>query len=405
MRKPATARLAARAMSHPRPPRRRFPLTLAALALLGNARPDAATAAPSFLIANDDTAVPFPPSTVSFYPINPDGGLGARTAISTQGNGMAGGYFGADRLLIVTRGAATCVFASNAQSESIAVFEAASHVPKGVFTGSHADTTLAPDGIGLAASGNRLYANFAGANSIGAFRIEPDCQLRFLGDVTVRGLSGGTATSLAARGNMMVLAYTDGSAETFDIANDLPVSHDDARYTASRDDDFTPGAVAITSDGHKAIFGGASTITRVQVADLATGRLGATKLYTLAGAWNAGSIRLGPDETMLYISNSSAGRVTAAFFDKHTGTLRPGCVSPPLRGFYKDFTQVGAAAIGAGGLLYIPEFNAGGKSAIATLHLSKTVTGCALQETAASPTPSGPASALLSIAISPPPAS
>jgi hypothetical protein len=392
---------------------KRFPalLGVACLIATGALQPatDAAGDAPApstFLVANDDTSVPFPPSTVSFYAIRADGTLAPRTRFSTAGNGMAGGYFGTDRLLVVAKGAGSCVFASNAQSESIAAFDGATHKLMGVFSGSHEDTSLARDGIGLAASGAQLYATFSGSGNIGTFQIESGCKLRFIGDVGVHGLSGGTAEAFAARGHMMVVAYGDGSIESFDISGHLPSSHNDARYSAERDDDFVPDAVDMSSDGHYAIFGGGSTSAQVQVANLSSGKLGATTLYSLGTAWNSGSVRLSPDESILYLSNSSGGRITAAFFDRVTGKVRPGCTSDALRGFYKQFTHIGAVATenstGTGDLLYVPEFNADGGSSIGIVRFSSSSTGCTLRETSQSPVSAGPGSALLSVAVYPP---
>jgi hypothetical protein len=353
----------------------------------------------AFLAANDDTSVPFPPSTVSFYEIRGDGSLAPPTRVSTQGNGMAGGFFGTDRLLVVASGARNCVFASNAQSESIAAFDGASQALTGVFRGSHEDTVLAPDGIGLAASGDRLYATFSAGGNVGAFEIVAGCKLRFLGDASARGLGGGPAEALSVRANMMVVAYGDGSIESFDVSGRLPVRHGDALYPAGGDDDFVPGAVAMTSDGHYAIFGGASTATVILVADLSRGRLGAVTRTRLGPAWNSGSVRLSPDEAVLYVSNSSGGRITAAYFDGASGNVRPGCTSDALHGFYKKFTYVGAVAPGAGGLLYVPEFDAGGNSSIGIVRFTSEAEGCTLRETSQSPVAAGPRSALLSIAI------
>jgi hypothetical protein len=48
----------------------------------------------NFLVTNDDVASPFT-STASFYPVNSDGTLGARTSVPLGSNGIAGGYFAA----------------------------------------------------------------------------------------------------------------------------------------------------------------------------------------------------------------------------------------------------------------------------------------------------------------------
>jgi DNA-binding beta-propeller fold protein YncE len=299
-----------------------------------------------------------------------------------------------------------CVYVSEAQSEKVAGIDAATHKLTGPFSGSLADTRLATDGIGLAVSSSHLYASFSGSGNIGTFRIEPACSLHFVGDVHAQGLKGGLVEGMAIHGNMLVAAYGDGSIESFDISGGLPVSHGDARLSTGAGDGHWPGAVDITRDGHYAIFGDASTVTTVEVSDIASGKLSATAVYSLGTAWNSGSVRLSPDETVLYVSNNSGGRVTAAFFDKTSGKLKKGCTSSPLKGYYTKFTYVGAVATqldtGAGGLLYIPEFGVRHQSYIGVLRFRSTGTGCTLTETPDSPVAGVPSSDLLSIGVYPP---
>src|SRR5579871_2267621 len=146
-----------------------------------------------FLVANDDSTASFPPSTVSFFAIGAGGFLAAPTTVSTGGNGMAGGYFGIARILTATAGPDICVFASNAQSETISGIDARTRRLAGAFRGSRADHKLARDGIGLTIGGDRLYATFSGSGNIGVFQIQPGCKLQFIGDVRAHGLHGGMA--------------------------------------------------------------------------------------------------------------------------------------------------------------------------------------------------------------------
>jgi hypothetical protein len=357
------------------------------------------------LIANDDTGTVFPQNTVSFYAIAADGSLTGPTRVFTGGNGIAGGYFGLARVL-VTAGPDACVYASNAQSENIAGIPVRTRKLAGTFSGSHPDNRLARNGIGLAMSGDHLYATFSGSGNIGTFLMQPGCTLKFAGDVHVQGLKGGLAEGMAIHGNMLVAAYGDGSIESFDVSGGMPVSHGDAQLSTGSKDDHAPGAVDITRDGRYAIFGGGSTADGVEVSDISSGKLTPTVVYNLGAAWNSDSVRLSPDERVLYVSNSSGGRVTAAFFDKTTGKVRKGCTSSPLRGFFTKFTYVGAVATelatGTGGLLYVPEFAGEGRSYIGMLRFTSTGTACTLTETPNSPVAGTPASALLSIGVYPP---
>jgi DNA-binding beta-propeller fold protein YncE len=359
-----------------------------------------------FLAANDDTVAPFPPNTVSVYDIGSDGTLTDAGRVSTGGNGMAGGYFGASRILIVPRGSEACLYVSNSQSESISGIDARTRKLAGAFHGSHGDNILATDGVGLAANDAYLYAAFSGSGNIGTFRMRPDCALEFVGDLHAQGLSGGAVEGMAIHGNLLVAAYGDGSIESFHISGGVPVSNGDAQFDAGAKADCASDAVDITRDGHFAIFGCGSTGSIVEVSDISSGRLTRTAAYPVGGAWNSSSVRLSPDERILYISNSSGGRVTAAFFDRATGKVRPGCVSPPLRGFYAKYDYIGAVATelatGSGGLLYVPELGTDNRSYLGLLRFTETANGCALTETSSSPVVGRPASVWLSIGVYPP---
>ena len=363
--------------------------------------------APShFLVTNDDQGTVFPPSTLSFYPIAPDGSLAAPAHVSTGGNGVAGGFFGANRLLIAPNGPDECLYASNAQSENVSGIDIHTHKLAGPVRGSVPDHKLARNGIALAVSATHLYAAFSGSGNIGVFERQPACALKFIADFPAKGLAGGFAESLAIHGNMMIAAYGDGSIESFDVSAGMPRSNGDAQNSTRAQDDYFPDSIDITSDGHYAIFGSGSADAAVQVSDISSGKLTPTLVYTLGTAWNSSSVRLSPDERVLYISNNSAGRVTAAFFDKNTGKVRQGCTSAPLKGYYEQFTYLGAVATGlstgTGGLLYVPEFNAQKKSYLGVLRFIATPTGCTLTEIAHSPFAGVPGSALLSIAVYPP---
>lgn len=359
------------------------------------------------LVANDDSAAPDPPSTVTFYDVGDAGRLGTPHRVSTEGNGVAGGFFGAARVVATAQGDTLCVFASAAQSETIAAFAGPAHRLAGVFGGSHADTRLARGGIALAADQNRVWASFSGAGTLGTFRILPGCRLAFLGDVPARGVRGGEAEALAARGGTLLAAYGDGSLESFDVSGDIPRAHGDRREAAEASADFAPGAIAISPDGRWALASGGATRGVLQVIALAGGRLGAAQNALLTPDWGSGSLAWGAEPGVLFMSHHAAGRVSAGFFDSATGRVRPGCTSEALRGFGAAFRFIGGVAVAggkdAGAWLYVPEFDAAGQSAIAVLHYAPRGAGCDLAEAAFSPVRAGPGSALLSIAILPPP--
>lgn len=345
------------------------------------------TAASGFVVTNDDVGPPFP-NTVTFYTVNPDGTLGAPASVDILGNGIAGGFFAAARVIAVPSDGGACVYASNAQDGYVAGVNATTRTVTGSFYGSPGDNGTA-NGIGLAANAQYLYASFTTSSTLGTFSVQPGCSLAFVGDVFAAGLGGGVVDGMAIHGNMMVVTYGDGSIESFDISGGVPVSNGDQQYSTGSADDHLPNGVTITGDGHYAIFGDASTRTAVEVSDISSGKLTATISYALGGAWNSGSVRLSPDGKVLYVTNDSGGGVTAAFFNSATGKVSPGCTSGALKGYYTKFAYTGGVRLqlpsGAGGMIYVPEFGSNGKSFIAMLEFTQNGTVCTLTESANSP--------------------
>ena len=358
----------------------------------------------SFLVTNDDIA-PDIPNTATFYTIDADGTLGATTSVVTGGGGIAGGFFAAARVIVVPSGSDACVFVSDALSGDIVGIDAATRKFAGLFRGGPTDSGTA-NGIGFAASATYLYANFTSTSTIATFEMQSGCQLAFVSDIHAGGLNGGVPDGMAAGGGILVVTYGDGSIESFNISGGEPVSNGDLQNSTGAADDYLPNGVIVTGDGHYAIFGDASTASVVEVSDISSGMLTPTLVYPLGPAWNSGSVRLSPDETVLYVSNDSAGQVTAGFFNSVTGQIQPGCTSASLAGFYTAFSYIGGAglqlATGSGGIVYVPEYGLGGPSRIGMLQFTRSGSACMLTEAPASPvTDPRATSEVLSIAVYP----
>jgi DNA-binding beta-propeller fold protein YncE len=205
-------------------------------------------------------------------------------------------------------------------------------------------------------------------------------------------------------GNMMVVTYGDGSIESFNISGGTPVSNGDLQNATGYSTSRFPTGVDITQDGNYAIFGDQSTTTTVEVSDISSGKLTQTVLYNVGENGNSANVYLSPDETLIYISNTGNGKVTAAFFNATTGVVTPGCSSGKLRGFDTNWifldSPVPELNTGTGSVLYVVEN--GVDSGIAVLDVTSTGTTCTLTETAASPVNDPFSSNLLSIAVYPP---
>jgi hypothetical protein len=113
---------------------------------------------------------------------------------------------------------------------------------------------------------------------------------------------------------------------------------------------------------------------------------------------------LSPDETILYIVNTQGAVVTAAFFNKNTGQITPGCTSARLRDYVQGWSYLGGLVLqqttGNAGGVYVAEF--GAPSGIAAVNLTVNGVKCTLKEASGSPVPDEYSQGLLSIGRFPP---
>ena len=392
----------------------KLPLALLLLCAMSLFARDKSQQQTTYLITNDDSIFT---NSVSFYTAggttnSPTLTLGTSTTLG--GVGIGGGWFGLSRINMLADPSAQCLYASNAGTSDIASVVIATQQLAGQFSPSPTDAGDA-DGIGILVTPNYLYAAYTASNTIATFSVLPDCQLSFLDDVAAAGLNGGSITGMAVHGNMLVVAYGDGSIESFNTANGIPFSNGDAQnstgFAAGNGIDF-PEAVDITQDGHYALFGDSSIATKVEVSDISSGKLAPTTLYTVWGVGravgtgvNSGSIRLSPDQSMVYLGNNDGGTVSAAFFDPQTGKVRGGCTSPGLLGFYNPWAFVGSIATrdttGTGGVLYVAEYGFV-DSYLGILKIASDGVNCTLTESSGTEVPDILSSGLLSISVYPP---
>jgi len=358
----------------------------------------AASTPPHYLVTNDDGTF-F--NSVSFFTISGTGSLSLKQEVVTGGQGIGGGYFGANRIALLNTGTEECVYASDANTGDIAGIDVASLTLAETTAGSSNDSGNA-NGISLAIGGQYLYAGFTTSNTIGTFQLQANCSLTFVNDISVAGLQGGFIEGMAIHGNLLVVTYGDGSIESFDISAGTPVSNGDEQnstgYVTSQGASY-PTSVEITKDGHFAIFGDTSMSTLIEVSDLSSGKLQTTVAYSLGTSINSSNVLLSPDETLLYISNTEGDTVTAAFFDSSTGKLSAGCTSNRLKDYSVHWSYLAQLALrddsGTGGLIYVSEFST--SPSIALLSVQSSGGKCTLAELSGSPIAEPDSSGLLSI--------
>ncbi len=214
----------------------------------------------TYVITNDDAGVY---SYASFY-VATDSQQGPtlslQQSVDVGGRGIGGGFFGTSRIAMLPDASAQCVYVSDALTGDIAEIDLQTQELVGNVSGYRGDKGNT-NGIGLAVNSNYVYAAYTASNTIGTFAVQPGCQLVFVDDVPVAGLNGGWIGGMAIHGNMMVVAYGDGSIQSFNIANGLPVSNNDEQNSAGFARAYFPESVDITQDGHFAIFGDSAVQT------------------------------------------------------------------------------------------------------------------------------------------------
>ena len=359
---------------------------------------DARAATSHYVATNDDVNGP---NTVTLYLAGGTASapkLSRLKTIKTGGNGLGGGYFGLVREGLVPHGNDECVFAADGGTNDVAAIILGSRKVVGNYKGSSSDSD-GPGGMALAVNPNDkyLYAAFSASSTIATFRIGSACTLTFVDDVSAVGLNAGFPHGMAAKGHILVVAYGDGSIESFNISGGTPVSNKDLQLsTGFTKDGVFPDGVDITKDGHYAIFGDASGgFSEVEVSDISSGKLATTVRYGGSGGGlghglAANNVWLSPDETLLYVSDNLSGQVTAAHFNKTAGTLHFGCISKPLRGHGTKWTFSSAlateAATGTGSVLWVAEDGFGSQpSSIGIVNVNSTGGKCTLTESAKSP--------------------
>lgn len=351
-----------------------------------------------YVVTNDDAAGP---NTLTFYLAGGTSSAPKLTrfkTVKTGGTGSGGGYFGIVRQMLVKNGSDECVLAADGGSNDIAAVLFTTQTVVGNYKGSSTDVD-GPGGMGLAVNpnGKYLYAAFSGSSTIATLEINSGCTLTFLSDVTAAGLNGGFPHGMAANGNILVIAYGDGSIESFNISGGAPVSNKDLQFsTGYAKDSVFPDGVDITKDAHYAIFGDASAgFSEAEVSNISSGKLTTTVKYggsdgKLGRGLAANNVWLSPDESLLYISDNLSGQVTAAHFNKSTGTLRFGCISKALRGYQAKWAYSSVIAVeqtsGNGSALWVAEDAKGrASSSIGIVNVNSQNGKCTLTESKDSP--------------------
>ena len=357
----------------------------------------------SYLITNDDLPPKIAATAGTVFTIASDGTPQNPFKVTLGGAGAGGGYFAASRVSVLQSTTDACAYLSLGGAAEVGAVDILALQDIGNFSAASTDSGI-DNGVGLVNNGSYVYASFSTSNTLGTFAVLPGCGLNFLGDISPIGKHLGNIKGMAVHGNLLVVTYGDGSIESFNVSAGIPVSNGDLQNATGYNTDRYPNGVDITQDGHYAIFGDQSTTTTVEVSDISSGKLTKTVLYNVGNAGNSNNVLLSPDESLIYISNTGPGKVTAAFFNATTGKVSPGCTSATLNGFDTNWiflsNPVAELNTGTGSVLYVAEF--GAFSGMALLDVTSSAGKCTLTERTTSPVIDPNSTTLLSIGVYPP---
>jgi len=358
-----------------------------------------------YLITNNDFSQG---NSATFFKIASNGRLTQPTVVPTGGNGWDGlGGVVTNKINISHDANGDCAYLSEfvtlsgSQRPGVTAISILTKTVVGNFPGSTNDK-VQNLGLGLASNASNLYADFSQSQTIGTYKRLTGCQLSFLGDISAHGLAGGTIFGLKANRNILVVTYTDGSIESFNIASGTPVPNGDLQYsTAHTQNSLNPSGLDITADGHYAIFGDAGDT--VEVSDISGGSLAPTIVYSAVGTGSVlGGISLSPDGAWIYLTSFNTGEVSAAVFNKTTGTVSPGCTSAVLNGFNSQFSFLASVVtelpFGTGSVLYTADPD----TRISALKIASNGSSCTLTEPVGSPFADQNTITLESIGVFPP---
>src|SRR5437016_6343259 len=194
----------------------RFARLLAMAAVIGVLTTDIAQAQKRVITSDDNPSA----NSAAFYTA---GGTMAApkltllTTVSTGGTGIGNGFFSTNTVAVSHDPTNQCAYVSDGGSGDIVGISIPTQKVTGTFRGAAGDTGSF-FGIGLALNNKFLYASFTDVNRIGEFSVGPGCILTFVGDVHAVGLNGFPVGGMAVNAKMLVVAYVDGSIQSFNVS-------------------------------------------------------------------------------------------------------------------------------------------------------------------------------------------
>ena len=149
---------------------------------------------PHYVITNDDVFGEGLTSSVSLYTVGANGLFTMKEKLPIGFGGIAGGYFAANRVVVLDGGNAECFYASLASTGQVVGISVKTLKITDQVLGSKNDTG-ASNGIGLAINSQYLYGSFTDHSTIGTFQVLPGCKLKPLATLRLRACRAALSTA------------------------------------------------------------------------------------------------------------------------------------------------------------------------------------------------------------------
>ena len=174
-------------------------------------------AATSYVIVNNNRSSY---NSVSVYKLNSDSGaLTFYGTVKTTGRSLGGGIVAVGQAITSD---AHCLFALDTGSNDIAAFASPSYKLVGKFSNNTLNfSTNQGGGIAVSPNGKFVYGAYSGSMNIGAWQVNPNCSLTFIGAyVPSVGADSYAYLGVSPNGSLLVVSATDlSAAESFHIGS------------------------------------------------------------------------------------------------------------------------------------------------------------------------------------------
>jgi hypothetical protein len=322
-------------------------------------------------------------------------------SLQTGADGGGGGDYALTRIVLGKSGGSQCLFVGDAGSSEITSFQLPSLKKVGNYNDPQGDSNGFGYSLGLATSGNLVFAGYGITANIGVFQIGSGCALSLLGTYNAATSPAGMKATPDGKTLLVGYGYGVNEVDSFSVSSSGALT-ENGPYPCENG----AAGVDVTSDGKYALFGDATGgTTQIEVYPInSNGTLGTETSFGGNGSLGAGqdssNVWISPNGKFVFVSNNLSKQVTSLSFTESPLSLNyVGITTLQDSG---EIISIGgvitASASGNGGGLYVAEFSSpNGLVGLLEINADGSTT-----EVSGSPFNNGTSSALLSLAAYPP---